>query len=80
MMPYDGHVIKELKQRIADDLTKLHSELGAGTLIVADNSGVSTMRMIRHIGRIDGLKMAIALIRSIEDDMSGKNRPKGKDE
>lgn len=74
MTPYDMRFARNLAQKITDEIQTLHTELGNGSQIVADNPHATGMRCTRHVGMIAGLVAALNHIRTVEDEMSGKSR------
>lgn len=76
-MIYEGRFLSNLRQRIAEDLTARHTELGNGTQIVADDAAATGMRCARIMGAISSLKNVLTMIDQIEDEMSGKSKKKG---
>lgn len=69
---YEQRFLTSLRQRIADELTAKHNELGNGTQIVRDDAAATGMNCARMIGAIAGLVTALNLVDRIEEEMSGK--------
>lgn len=76
-MTFEHRFLKILSGRIADDLTRLHQELGSGVAIVADDPAASGMKVARHVGKIAGLKAALVHIEETEAEMSQKPKREG---
>ena len=77
--PYDTKFLNELHAAITFELTKLRTDLGSGTQVVANDASATGMAYARYVGRIFGLETALELILQINDDMNGKNRNKKED-
>ena len=76
-MIYEQRFLTNLRQRIADELTAKHTELGSGTPIVRDDASATGMNYARLVGTIAGLVTALNLVDRIEEEMSGRNKSKG---
>lgn len=70
-LPIDVRFTQQLKTLIADDLTRLHRELGNGSQIVPD-AALSGMKCARYVGEIAGLERALKLIEHVNDKLTGK--------
>lgn len=79
MNPFDSRFVANLHALIAEDLQRLHTELGNGSQMIADDAAASGMRCARQIGVIAGLKAALGHIQQINDEMSGKSDKKKED-
>lgn len=74
---YERRFLAELQQRIHDDLTRLHAELGDGKLL-ANEPGQTGIQYARHVGKIAGLRAALTHVRQIDDDLSGRKEKEKK--
>lgn len=66
-----------LRQRIAEELTNKHKALGSGSIMVADDAAATGMKFSRVVGEIAGLETALGIAKMVDDEMSGKGKPKG---
>lgn len=72
-MIYADRFLANLRQRVIDDLSNRHGELGTGS-VIGDDASATGMKYAKVVGIITGLKAALSHIDQIEDDMSGKKK------
>lgn len=72
MAGYDSRLAQLLAQKLAADLTDAHDALGSGAQIIREDAAATGMACARTVGKIAGLKLALARIREAEDEMAGK--------
>lgn len=74
MQPFDVRFVQLLKRAIADDLTRLHTELGNGSQIAAD-AATTGMKCVSYMGQIRAMERALGIIDDVNKDMT-KGKPK----
>lgn len=76
--PFDVRFTQQLKTLIAEDLTRLHTELGNGSQIVPD-AATTGMKCTGYMGEIKAMKRALDLIDHVNDKLTGKVKDTKKD-
>ena len=72
-MSYDVRIIHDVQNLIAEDLTRLHEELGSGSLIARGADAEATaIAYARHVGQIAALKSVLQHIKHVQSDTSPK--------
>ena len=61
-----------LHQRVTDDLSKAHNDLGSGTQIIRDDAAASGMNCARLVGKIEGLRIALRQIDLVDAELHGR--------
>lgn len=74
MASYDSRFAHLLALKLADDLTDAHNALGNGSQIIREDAAATGMACANCIGKIQGLKLALARIQDVEDELAGKPR------
>ena len=79
-LPFESRALEELRQEIAKDLTRLHTELGNGSQVVWGDAAATGMRCAHQMGQIKGLEHVLRnLIKHVTDRMNGKDQKTKKD-
>jgi hypothetical protein len=79
-MIFESRFISNVTERIAQQISDLHTELGNGSAVLSNDAAATGMKCIRIIGKIEGLKSALIHIKQIEEEMSGKGEKRKRDE
>ena len=79
-MIFESRFISNVTERIAQQISDLHTELGSGSAVIANDAAATGMKCVRIIGKIEGLKAALIHIKQIEEEMSGKSEKKKRED
>jgi hypothetical protein len=74
MASYDARFAQVLAQKLREDLTKAHNDLGSGAHLIREDAAATGMNCATSIGEIRGLKRALARIEEVVDELAGKPR------
>lgn len=79
MSIYDSRLLRDADVKIRDAMNRLHTELGSGSLAVGHDPGSIAIQCVRHMGKIAGLTIALAMLKEVEDEYSGRGDRKKSD-
>lgn len=74
MASYDSRFAQLLALRLTEDLTDAHNALGNGSQIIREDAAATGMACANCIGKIQGLKLALARIKTVEDELAERPR------
>lgn len=72
MMRIDLRFAGELQKRLTDELNEAHRNLGSGTSILRDDAAATGMGMARQVGKIEGIKAALTLLKQVHEELTEK--------
>lgn len=77
--PFDSRLMQNARTRIAEELTRLHRDLGRPNRIINGDASATGLECSKYIWQIYGLEQALKFISDANDDMNGKNQKPKKD-
>ena len=77
--PFDSRLMQNARTRIAEELTRLHRDLGRPSRIINGDPAATGLEFAKYIWHIHGLEQALKYISDANDEMNGKDQKTKKD-
>ena len=74
---YDGRALNLLHDKLVAILNETHTNLGKGTQVIREDAAATGMNMVRYVGMIYGLQVALEQIKITDDELNGRTPQEG---
>lgn len=68
----DTRALNMLRGKLVDILNETHTNLGKGTQVIREDAAATGMNMVRYVGMIYGLQVALKQIEITDDEINGR--------
>lgn len=78
MLPIDVRLVQDIRNALAEELTRVHRDLGSGSQVIREDAAATGMNCVNYVGQIKGLQTALKIVDEVHRDLTGSSK-KAKD-